>query len=137
MKTHTLKGREIIDAMLKDFGLDSVQHIDVLRNIAEYHHEAVNGMGYPHGIRGEAIPIEARIIAVADIFDALTSRRPYKRAWSNAEAFTLLRELAGRQLDPDCVEALMKSPAALERIQHWLQEKDTPRERTNPPPARE
>jgi len=117
MKTHSEKGRRIIDAMMRDFGLDSVLHINILRNIAEYHHEAVNGMGYPHGIQGEAIPIEARIIAVADIFDALTNLRPYKKAWSNDAAFTLLRQLAGRRLDQDCVEALIRNACEIEQIQ--------------------
>jgi HD-GYP domain-containing protein (c-di-GMP phosphodiesterase class II) len=123
MKTHTEKGRQIIDTMMQDFGLDSVQHIEILRNIAEYHHEAVNGMGYPHGIQGEAIPIEARIIAVADIFDALTNLRPYKKAWSNDTAFALLRQLAGRRLDRDCVEALIRNTVEIEQIQQWFRDR--------------
>lgn len=124
MKTHTEKGRQIIDTMMRDFGLDSVQHIEILRNIAEYHHEAVNGMGYPHGIQGEAIPIEARIIAVADIFDALTNLRPYKKAWSNDTAFALLRQLAGRRLDRDCVEALIRNTVEIEQIQQWFRNRE-------------
>ncbi len=124
MKTHTEKGRQIIDTMMQDFGLDSVQHIEILRNIAEYHHEAVNGMGYPHGIQGEAIPIEARIIAVADIFDALTNLRPYKKAWSNDTAFALLRQLAGRRLDRDCVEALIRNTVEIEQIQQWFRDRE-------------
>lgn len=123
MKTHTEKGRQIIDTMMRDFGLDSVHHIEILRNIAEYHHEAVNGMGYPHGIQGEAIPIEARIIAVADIFDALTNLRPYKKAWSNDTAFALLRQLAGRRLDRDCVEALIRNTVEIEQIQQWFRDR--------------
>jgi HD-GYP domain-containing protein (c-di-GMP phosphodiesterase class II) len=124
MKTHSEKGRQIIDAMLRDFGLDSVQHIDILRNIAEYHHEAVDGTGYPRGIQGEAIPIEARIIAVADIFDALTNQRAYKKAWSNAEAFALLRQLAGKQLDRDCVKALIQNADAIEEIQQRFRDRE-------------
>ena len=73
--------------MLASFGLGSVEHVDILRNIAEFHHEAVNGKGYPRGLQGQDIPLEARIVAVADVFDALTSRRPYKEAWSNDAAF--------------------------------------------------
>jgi len=117
MKTHAERGRDIIDTMLKDFGLDTFKHIDILRNIAEYHHEAFNGDGYPHGIKGRKIPVEARIIAVADIFDALTSQRSYKEAWSNEEAFTMLQELAGLQLDKNCVEALTKNVDEIEKIQ--------------------
>ncbi|MCK4833960.1 MAG: HD domain-containing protein, partial [Gammaproteobacteria bacterium] len=86
MRTHSRKGREIIDDLIKNFGLQNIEHVDVLRNIAEYHHEAVNGTGYPEGMMRDEIPLEARIVAVADVFDALTSRRPYKEAWSNEHA---------------------------------------------------
>ncbi|MDX1252643.1 MAG: HD domain-containing protein [Gammaproteobacteria bacterium] len=117
MKTHTLRGRELIDRMLGNFELAGMPNIDMLRNIAEYHHEALDGSGYPHGMRHDEIPLEARIVAVADIFDALTSRRPYKRAWTNDEAFDMLRNLSGLKLDPDCVEALARSRAEVEEIQ--------------------
>jgi len=122
MKSHALKGRQLIDLMLKDFGLDSFQHIEVMRNIAEFHHEMIDGKGYPHGMKGKEIPIESRIIAVADIFDALTSRRPYKPAWSNQEAFVMLKQIAGMQLDPDCVEALIRNRDKVEEIQSRFQE---------------
>lgn len=122
MKTHTLRGREIVEEMLQHFGLQGQKHSAMLRNITEYHHEAMNGRGYPQGLVGESIPIEARIIAVADIFDALTSRRPYKEAWSNEEAFTLLRELAGKQLDARCVEGLLSRRDEIETIQQLFGE---------------
>ena len=122
MQTHPMKGRQIIDTMLKDFALDSFQHIDMLRNIAEFHHEAMDGSGYPRGLKKEQIPIEARIISVADIFDALTSRRPYKVAWSNDEAFRLMQTLAGTKLDPECVEALLKNRNEIEAIQQQFSE---------------
>jgi HD-GYP domain-containing protein (c-di-GMP phosphodiesterase class II) len=73
-------------------------------------------------MQGEAIPMEARIIAVADIFDALTSRRPYKAAWTNEEAFTMLQELAGLKLDRDCVEALIRNRNEVEKIQKRIKE---------------
>ena len=73
MKTHPQKGREIIDSILEGFSLGTFGHVGIMRNIAEYHHEAIDGSGYPKGLKGDEIPIEARISAVADIFDALTS----------------------------------------------------------------
>jgi HD-GYP domain-containing protein (c-di-GMP phosphodiesterase class II) len=107
MKTHALKGRKMIDELVENFGLQNFKHIDVLRNIAEYHHEAVNGSGYPEGKKMDEIPIEARIVAVADVFDALTSKRPYKEAWSHEQAIRTLKKLAGEKLDADCVKALL------------------------------
>ena len=128
MKGHTMKGRQIIDAILQDFGLDTYRQMDMLRNMAEYHHEAIDGSGYPHGVRREEIPIEARIIAVADIFDALTSRRHYKEAWTNEEAFSLLQRLAGFKLDENCVQALSKNSRAVAEIQGaWLTVSPDPR----------
>lgn len=122
MKTHVHKGSEIIDDLLQNFGLENFQHMDVLRNIAEYHHESVNGCGYPAGIKGEDIPLEARIVAVADVFDALTSKRPYKEAWSNERAIETLKELAGEKLDQNCVNALLEHMQEIEQIQQQFQE---------------
>lgn len=117
MRGHARKGREIIDEMLANFGLDGLEHVSILRNIAEHHHEAVNGAGYPAGLGGGDIPLEARIVAVADVFDALTSRRPYKDAWTLDEAFAALQRLAGETLDAECVAALVSQREEVERIQ--------------------
>ncbi|PWB51170.1 MAG: phosphohydrolase [Nitrosomonadales bacterium] len=122
MRTHAIKGREIIDGIIADFGLEGLQHVDVLRNITQFHHEAMDGSGYPNGLKAEEIPIEARIVAVADIFDALTSNRPYKEAWSNDAAFEALLKLAGVKLDAACVEALVNNRAAVEEIQSRFRE---------------
>ena len=73
--------------------------------IALGHHEKFDGSGYPQGRAGEAIPLPARIVAVADVFDALTSNRPYKRAWSFQEALNYIRSESGQHFDPDCVRA--------------------------------
>ena len=117
MKLHTQKGREIIDQLLGNYGLDSFHHVDVLRNIALYHHEAMDGSGYPKGLKGQEIPIESRIVAVADIFDALTSRRPYKDPWDNDLAYNALRQLSGTVLDPECVDAMERHRETIEKIQ--------------------
>lgn len=117
MKTHPEKGREIIDSILEDFSLYGLGHVSIMRNIAEYHHEAVDGSGYPKGLKGDEIPIEARISAVADVFDALTSRRAYKMPWSNEKAFALLKQLSNTTLDRDCVNALLRHPEKIAEIQ--------------------
>ena len=117
MQKHTEQGRAIIDTLMEDFGLDTFPHIDMLRNIAHCHHEAVNGSGYPQGLQGDQIPIEARIISVADVFDALTSRRAYKERWTNDEAFAMLERLSGVKLDVECVQALIRHREEIEQIQ--------------------
>ncbi|MDQ3890755.1 MAG: HD domain-containing protein, partial [Actinomycetota bacterium] len=88
---------------------------DVLRlaqQIALTHHEWWNGHGYPAGLEGEEIPLTGRIVALADVFDALTHERPYKHAWRIAEAVTEIRRLAGRQFDPAIVGAFAELDAS-------------------------
>ena len=122
MKSHAEKGLEMIDELVENFGLQDIQHINLLRNIAGYHHEAVNGTGYPEGRKGNEIPLEARIVAVADVFDALTSERPYKTAWSNSDAIAALIKLAGEKLDQDCVSALVNNMDEVKAIQERFKE---------------
>ncbi len=122
MKTHSRKGRAMIDDLLENFGLENFEHMDMLRNIAEFHHEKINGNGYPSGKKGDEIPLEARIVAVADVFDALTSKRPYKKAWDNEKAIQTLHELAGEELDHDCVNALVDNMDQVKQIQKQFTE---------------
>ena len=122
MRTHTQKGREMIDSMIENFGLDNISNINILRNIAEFHHESVNGTGYPKGKTQHDIPLEARIVAVADVFDALTSSRSYKEAWSNDKAIEMLLTLANEKLDNTCVNALIKHRTEIENIQRLFVE---------------
>jgi HD-GYP domain-containing protein (c-di-GMP phosphodiesterase class II) len=129
MKQHTTRGLRMIDAFARNFGLEHLEGLDILRHIAESHHEMMDGSGYPRGLKGAEIPLEARIVAVADIFDALTSERPYKHAWSNEEAFGLLRKLSKDILDASCVEALLSNKKEVLEIQRRFQ--DDPK----PPPA--
>lgn len=122
MSTHAEKGRDIIDELLDNFGFENIKHMNMLRNIAEYHHEAINGSGYPNGLSGDDIPLEARIVAVADVFDALTSVRPYKEAWDNDRAIKTLKEMSGIKLDQDCVDALLKNIKKVVAIQEQFKE---------------
>lgn len=122
MKTHVTKGRDMIENILENFGLENFEHMDMLRNIAKFHHESVNGTGYPSGLKGDDIPLEARIVAVADVFDALTSKRPYKEAWDNNKAIDALKKLTGETLDSDCVNALIKNIGQVEQIQKQFRE---------------
>ena len=92
---------EIGLALLDNAGQSSREVLAVL-----YHHERLDGSGYPYGLKAEAIPIEARIVAVADTYDALTSDRPYRKAASQREARRVLREEAGIRLDSNAVAAL-------------------------------
>jgi HD-GYP domain-containing protein (c-di-GMP phosphodiesterase class II) len=124
MQKHAARGREIVDRIMKNAHLESFPHLHILRNITEFHHEAYNGSGYPLGLHADDIPIESRIIAVADVFDALTSTRSYKKRWSNDEACAHLRRLAGYTLDPDCVAALVTNVDAVRRIQARFAESD-------------
>jgi two-component system, response regulator RpfG len=80
------------------------------------HHERYDGSGYPDGLKGEAIPIEARIVAVADVFDALLSPRPYKQAWDIDASLAYLYAQRGRLFDPKCVDALVRNRPRVEEI---------------------
>jgi len=117
MNTHTMLGRQIVDDLISNFGFEQIPYIDYLRHIAEQHHEAMDGSGYPHGLQGQEIALEARITAVSDIFDALTTQRPYNAPWSNERAFALLQLLSIDKLDKSCVNALVENPYEVAQIQ--------------------
>jgi HD-GYP domain-containing protein (c-di-GMP phosphodiesterase class II) len=117
MQTHSAKGREIIDTIAGLLGLQSFDHLSLLRNISGSHHETIDGKGYPRQLKRDQIPIETQIVSVADIFDALTSHRSYKPAWSNDAAFEELTRLAGTKLNHDCVRILIQNAPAVREIQ--------------------
>lgn len=107
MMQHTTYGAEII-------GEHDSALLIMSRTIALCHHEKWNGTGYPNGLAGEDIPLEARIVAIADVFDALTSERPYKKAWPVEKAIAVIQEDAGSHFDPHLVPIFMeKLPEAL------------------------
>lgn len=98
MRQHTEFGASILEDSESEF-------INVGKTIALTHHEKWDGTGYPNGLRAEAIPLEGRIAALADVFDALTTKRPYKEAFSNEKAFRIIREEKGGHFDPEVVDA--------------------------------
>lgn len=105
MQRHPLIGGEVLrrcEAQVNELGY---RIFTVAIEIAEGHHEKFDGSGYPRGLAGEGIPLAARIIAVADVFDALTSRRPYKEAWPVMQALETLRRESGKHFDPEVVTA--------------------------------
>jgi HD-GYP domain-containing protein (c-di-GMP phosphodiesterase class II) len=107
MKTHAARGREVIEQVIAS--IPDADYLEEAKNVAGYHHEKWNGKGYPEGLAGEDIPLAARIMAVADVFDALTSPRVYKPAFPLEKALSIIEEGKGTQFDPKCVEVFMDS----------------------------
>jgi len=120
MKTHAAKGGEIVDRILT--GIESEENKRVARNIAAYHHEKWNGEGYPFGLAGEDIPVCARIMAIADVFDALISERCYKKAMTVDEAYQIIEESAGTHFDPEIVDVFVELRGDIEK---YLSEGET------------
>lgn len=109
MKKHTVFGSQILEDSDSDF-------IKFGKTIALTHHEKWNGSGYPQGLKGKEIPIEGRITAIADVFDAVTSKRPYKEAFPEAEAFHIIEEGKGVHFDPELVDAFFQAKDQILRI---------------------
>lgn len=122
MRQHVRIGHEII-------GDHDSPLLQMAARIALSHHEKWDGGGYPQGLKGEAIPIEARIVAIADVFDALTSVRPYKAAWEIDKAVRLLVDEKGRHFDPALVDAFIASLPAICAIKERFAEAPSPAER--------
>ncbi len=109
MREHVVIGAEII-------GEHGDPLLTMARTIALTHHEKWDGSGYPNGLAGEAIPLEGRLVAIADVFDALTSVRPYKTAWTPQQAMEMLKEQSGTHFDPELVEHFEAVLPEVERI---------------------
>jgi putative two-component system response regulator len=105
MRTHTLIGAATLDAALRKF--PGAKFLEMARDIAATHHERFDGNGYPNRLAGSAIPLAGRIVAVADVYDALTSKRVYKEAFSHEDAMATIVRDSGTHFDPDVVGALL------------------------------
>ena len=117
IKLHTTYSRKIIQNIIGD--VEDEHYVKIVEDIAMYHHERWDGTGYPTGLAGDRIPLAARIMAVADVFDALVCKRVYKEAMAEEHAFSILREDAGKHFDPVLVDVFF---AIREDVHQYLQE---------------
>ncbi len=123
MKTHAEKGADML-RKAQQYASDEDGFLEVAIEIAHYHHEKWDGSGYPKKLSGDAIPLSARIMAVADVFDALTTARPYKLPFSHQEAYDMIMSSSGSHFDPTVVSAFVKSQDRFVEIAStWI---DTP-----------
>ena len=118
MKNHTRIGAEILK-----HSQSSV--MKMAKSVALSHHEKWDGTGFPEGISGEAIPIEGRIVAICDVFDALISCRPYKKCWSDEEAIGFLRQNAGKHFDPRLVELFIQNIPKIKAFSYRLEDHES------------
>ncbi len=124
MKTHTKLGRDAIAHAEQQLGVD-VGFLSIAKEIAYSHQEKWDGSGYPEGLQGDAIPISARLMAVADVYDALISRRVYKEPMSHEDAMEIIRQTAGRHFDPDMVAAFLEIHETFRTIAIAYSDSDT------------
>jgi len=115
MKGHPALGFEAIRQAERLLGLE-LDFLRIAKEIAYSHHEKWDGSGYPQGLSGEAIPLSARLMALADVYDALISRRCYKRGFTHVQAMDLIREGRGQHFDPMVVDAFLEIHEDFERI---------------------
>ncbi|WP_028389986.1 HD domain-containing phosphohydrolase [Bacillus cihuensis] len=107
IEMHPLIGADILNKMSKEINYDFIKSMEVAENIILYHHEKWDGTGYPFNLEGEKIPFEARIVSIVDVFDALTSRRPYKDSWSKQKALSYIDQNKGKHFDPLIAETFI------------------------------
>ena len=98
MRMHAPFGGSIVHRLLE--GIQDERFVNIAFNVAKHHHERYDGTGYPDGLKGEAIPLEARVMALADVYDALTAERCYKKAMPKEQALRIMKEGRGTQFDP-------------------------------------
>jgi putative two-component system response regulator len=127
MKTHAELGAKTLEAALEQF--PHAKFLMMARDIAATHHERWDGGGYPHGLQGEGIPLAGRIVALADAYDALTSKRVYKQAYSHDVARSMIVQEGGTHFDPDVVTAFLACEEQFLAISRQYNDKDSDAER--------
>lgn len=125
MKTHTTIGAETLAAVLEKYS--QVPYLEMAHDIALHHHERWDGSGYPHGLSEEDIPLSARIMAVADVYDALVSKRVYKNAMEHNVALSIIRDGSGTHFDPKIVEAFLTLTDDVQDIRIRYDDPEPPR----------
>lgn len=123
MKKHTLYGAQVLKSADRNMIKKGISVFGMGSEIAEGHHEKWDGSGYPYGKKGSEIPLSARIAAIADVFDALTSKRPYKEAFSLDKSFAIIEAGKGTHFDPVIIEVFLKNRSEIEEIYHKYQKK--------------
>ena len=114
MKQHSAEGSRIIENVLSE--VNDIEFKKIAMNIAHFHHEKYNGQGYPNGLREKQIPLEARIMALADVFDALVSKRCYKDTFSYDKAFAIIEDSLGSHFDPNLGKIFISCRQKLENL---------------------
>ena len=116
MKTHTTAGAEVIANAIKMVSAENSGYLNEAMDLAHYHHEKWNGTGYPCGLKGEETPLSARIMAVADVFDALISKRSYKEGFPFEKAMAIIDEGSGSHFDPQVAGAFLRASDEVYRV---------------------
>jgi len=133
MKTHSDIGAQTLRSVMTANGAQPF--LSMSHDIAWAHHEKWDGGGYPRGLVGDAIPLCARIVALADVYDALTSERPYKRAWRHEDALAWIIQGSGAHFDPRIVDAFVRRASTADEIRAQFADEPPEREAPQPPPA--
>jgi len=114
IKTHAAEGEKIIDDIISESGDEAF--LQSAKLFAGYHHERWDGLGYPHGLKGTDIPLQGRIMAIADVYDALVSERSYKKAFTHEKAVEIILESKGKQFDPKIVDVFFDVNGAFQKV---------------------
>lgn len=122
MKTHTIIGANILKSFKENIKKHDIDIFDYAIEIVNFHHEKWDGTGYPKGLKANEIPLVARIVSIADVFDALTNKRVYKKAFSFEESIKMIKEMKGINFDPLIVDVFIESLAEIRDVYEKLKE---------------